>query len=143
MRVGLVLCPGFQAVCFGAIAAFDVANKHAGEIVYDVHVLSEEGGLVTSSAGLKVLTEPFNQAPFDTLIVAAGLEIPTSSPGLIRLPRASSLKTRGASHPYAWARCSWRRRVIERTARDHPLALRPRVADEISELPGRHGQDLH
>jgi len=94
MRVGLVLCPSFQVVCFGAIAAFDVANKHAGESVYDVHVLSEEGGVVTSSAGVQVVTEAFDQAPFDTLIVAAGLEIPTSSPGLIRLLRASALDAR-------------------------------------------------
>lgn len=31
MRIGLVLSPSFQAVCFGAVAAFDVANKQAGE----------------------------------------------------------------------------------------------------------------
>ncbi len=95
MRVGLVLCPGFQAVCFGgAIAAFDVANKHAGESVYDVHVLSEEGGVVTSSAGREGSNRAFHQAPFDTLIAAAGLEIPTSSPGLIQLLRASAQDTR-------------------------------------------------
>jgi transcriptional regulator GlxA family with amidase domain len=43
---------------------------------------------------VQVLTEPFGQAPFDTLIVAAGLEIPTSSPGLIRLLRASAQDAR-------------------------------------------------
>lgn len=90
MKVGLVLCPSFQAVCFGAVAAFDVANKHAGEKVYDVRVLSEDGGLVASSSGIQVMTEPFDQSPFDTLIVAAGLEIPTSSPGLVRLLRSAA-----------------------------------------------------
>jgi transcriptional regulator GlxA family with amidase domain len=94
MKVGLVLCPGFQAVCFGAVAAFDVANKQAGQKIYDVRVLSEEGGPITSSAGIQVLTEPFEQAAFDTIIVAAGLEIPTSSPGLIRLLRAAARDTR-------------------------------------------------
>jgi transcriptional regulator GlxA family with amidase domain len=94
MRVGLVLTPSFQAVCFGAVAAFDVANKHAGEKVYDVHVLSEDGGLLASSSGIQVLTEPFDQSPFDTLIVAAGLEIPTSSPGLVRLLRAAARDAR-------------------------------------------------
>lgn len=94
MRIGLVLGPSFQSVCFGAVAAFDVANKQAKEKIYDVHVLSEDGGLVTSSAGMQVLTEPFDQASFDTLIVAAGLEIPTSSPGLIRLLRAAARDAR-------------------------------------------------
>ena len=50
MKIGLVLCPNFQPVCFGAVAAFDVANKQAGETLYDVRVLSEEGGLVASSS---------------------------------------------------------------------------------------------
>ena len=44
MKIGLVLCPNFQAVCFGAVAAFDVANKQAGKKLYDMRVLSEEGG---------------------------------------------------------------------------------------------------
>ncbi|MGY4347122.1 transcriptional regulator GlxA family with amidase domain [Bradyrhizobium sp. GM7.3] len=81
MRIGLVLSPSFQAVCFGAVAAFDVANKQAGEKIYDVRAFSEDGGLVTSSAGMQVMTEPFDQAAFDTLIVAAG-------------PRHSNLITR-------------------------------------------------
>lgn len=94
MKIGLVLCPGFQPVCFGAVAAFDVANKQAGERLYDMRVLSEEGGLIASSSGIQVMTEPFDDAPYDTLIVAAGLEIPTSSPGLVRLLRAAARDAR-------------------------------------------------
>lgn len=94
MKIGLVLCPNFQPVCFGAVAAFDVANKQAGETLYDVRVLSEEGGLVASWAGMQVMTDPFDDAPYDTLIVAAGLEIPTSSPGLVRLLRAAARNAR-------------------------------------------------
>jgi len=90
MKIGLVLCPGFQPVCFGAVAAFDVANKQAGKKLYDMRVLSEEGGLVASSSAMQVMTEAFDDAPYDTLIVAAGLEIPTSSPGLVRLLRAAA-----------------------------------------------------
>ncbi|MCK1280999.1 GlxA family transcriptional regulator [Bradyrhizobium sp. 61] len=94
MKIGLVLCPNFQPICFGAVAAFDVANKQAGETLYDVRVLSEEGGLVASWAGMQVMTDPFDDAPYDTLIVAAGLEIPTSSPGLVRLLRAAARDAR-------------------------------------------------
>jgi transcriptional regulator GlxA family with amidase domain len=94
MRVGLVLCPGFQAVCFGAVAAFEVANKQAQKALYDIHFLSEDGGLIASSSGMRVLTEPFEQGPHDTLIIAAGFEIPTSSPGMVRLLREAAKDTR-------------------------------------------------
>jgi len=94
MKVGLVLCPGFQAVCFGAVAAFEVANKQAQKTLYDIRFLSEDGGLIASSSGMKVLTEPLDQGPYDTLIVAAGFEIPTSSPGMVRLLREAAKDTR-------------------------------------------------
>ncbi len=94
MKIGLVLCPGFQPICFGAVAAFDVANKQAGKKLYDMRVLSEEGGLVASTSGMQVMTEALGDAPHDTLIVAAGLEIPTSSPGLVRLLRDATRDAR-------------------------------------------------
>lgn len=42
--------PDFQLIGLAAIAAFEVANKQAGETLYQLDVLSEEGGLVTSSS---------------------------------------------------------------------------------------------
>ncbi|MGM4891562.1 GlxA family transcriptional regulator [Tardiphaga sp. 709] len=94
MKIGLVLCPSFQPICFGAVAAFDVANKQAGKKLYDMRILSEEGGLVASSSGMQVMTDAFGDESYDTLIVAAGLEIPTSSPGLVRLLRAAARDAR-------------------------------------------------
>ena len=94
MKVGLILCPEFQSVCFGAVAAFDIANKQAGRKLYDVQILSEEGGLIVSSSGMRVMTDAFDAGPYDTLLVAAGLEIPISSPGLIRLLRAAARDAR-------------------------------------------------
>jgi transcriptional regulator GlxA family with amidase domain len=94
MKIGLVLCPSFQPICFGAVAAFDVANKQAGTKLYDMRVLSEEGGLVASSSGMQVMTDAFGEESYDTLIVAAGLEIPTASPGLVRLLRAAARDAR-------------------------------------------------
>ncbi|MBE9605928.1 GlxA family transcriptional regulator [Acetobacteraceae bacterium H6797] len=94
MKIGLVLCPDFHPICFGAVAAFDVANKHAGKKLYDVHVLSEEGGLVASTSGMQVMTEAFDTAIYDTLIVASGMDVPTSSPGLVRLLREAASDAR-------------------------------------------------
>src|SRR3569833_641706 len=131
MRVGLVLSPGFQAICFGAIAAFDVANKQAGEKLYDVHVLSEQGGPLESSSGVRVYTEPLDETVYDTLIVAAGLEIPISSPGLIRPPpprgprgAPGGVDLPGNLHP---GRC----RTFEWAARNHLLALCARAAGPL------------
>jgi transcriptional regulator GlxA family with amidase domain len=94
MKIGLVLCPGFQPVCFGAVAAFDVANKQAGKALYDLRVLSEEGGLLAATSGMQVMTDAFGEDAYDTLIVAAGLEIPMSSPGLVRLVREAARDAR-------------------------------------------------
>jgi transcriptional regulator GlxA family with amidase domain len=61
----------------------------AGEPLYDVHVLSETGGPVTSSVGMTIETEAFGEAAFDTLILGGGLEIEPASPGLLAFLRES------------------------------------------------------
>lgn len=94
MKMGLVVCPDFQLIGLAAISAFEVANKRAGTRLYEVDVVSEEGGPVTSSSGMQVLTKRFGETVYDTLIVGAGLEIPTSSPGLVRLLRVAAADSR-------------------------------------------------
>ena len=44
-RIGFVLSPGFQVMSFAALPVFEYANKEMGEPVYDLHLLSEAGGL--------------------------------------------------------------------------------------------------
>jgi transcriptional regulator GlxA family with amidase domain len=56
-----------------------------GEPVYDVRLLSEIGGLMRSSIGVSVVTEPFDATIFDTLFVCRGTE--PSTPGLIEFVR--------------------------------------------------------
>jgi transcriptional regulator GlxA family with amidase domain len=80
-RVGFVLAPGFQVMSFAALSVFEFANKEMGEPVYDVRVLSETGGLMCSSIGVSVTTEPFDATIFDTLFVCRGTE--PSTRGLI------------------------------------------------------------
>lgn len=94
MKVGLVLCPDFALIGLGAITAFDVANKRVGRRVYELDLLSEEGGPVTATSGMQVLTKRFEDEYYDTLIITAGLEISPSSPGLIRHIRRASKNTR-------------------------------------------------
>ncbi len=94
MKIGFVVCPNFQLIGLAAIAAFEVANKRAGAPLYQLDVLSEEGGMVMSSSGMPALTRRLDEGEYDTLIVGAGLEIPTASPGLVRLLRSSSANAR-------------------------------------------------
>ena len=78
-RVGIVLAPGFQMMCFAAISAFEIANVAAGEPSYDITVLSEEGGPVKSTLGAALETERFGDpGDFDT-IIAGGLMVPRPS----------------------------------------------------------------
>ena len=51
--------------------------------LYDIHLLSEEGGLLPSSLGAKIDTEAFAVAGFDTLIVGGLLSPAPSSTRLI------------------------------------------------------------
>ena len=73
-RIGFVLSPGFQVMSFAALSVFEYANKEMGEPVYDVRLLSETGGLMRSSIGVSVVTEPFDATIFDTLFFCRGTE---------------------------------------------------------------------
>jgi transcriptional regulator GlxA family with amidase domain len=84
-RIGFVLSPGFQVMSFAALSVFEFANKEKCEPVYDVRLLSETGGLMRSSIGVGVVTEPFDATIFDTLFVCRGTE--PSTPGLIEFVR--------------------------------------------------------
>lgn len=94
-RVAIVLSPGFQMMCFAAISAFEVANVAAGELHYDITVLSERGGLVKSTLGAALETEPFGDpGDFDT-VIAGGLMAPKpSSNGLIAFLGAAGARCR-------------------------------------------------
>ena len=48
------------------ISAFEFANVHLGEPVYDVQLLSETGGPIRASMGLSVAAEAFGDTKFDT-----------------------------------------------------------------------------
>ena len=63
-----------------------------GEPVYDVRLLSETGGLMRSSIGVSVATEPFDATVFDTLFFSRGTEPLTA--GLIEFLRQAPERCR-------------------------------------------------
>jgi transcriptional regulator GlxA family with amidase domain len=86
-RIGYVVLPGFQMMSLAALSVFEFANKEISEPVYDVRLLSENGGSIRSSIGISVATEPFDNTNFDTLIVGGSAVIGALTPGVIKFLR--------------------------------------------------------
>jgi hypothetical protein len=82
-RIGLIVLPEFQVMCFAALSVFEVANKEAGRQIYELHVLSEPGGSIPTSFGMMISTEPLDRFDFDTLLIGVGMDIPKTPPGVI------------------------------------------------------------
>ena len=94
-KVGLVLCPDFTVMSFVAFAAFEVANKRAGETLYDLHVLSEQGDALRSSFGMSVTTRALGGGEYDTLLIGVGMDAPpTTTPAMLDYLRHAAGSTR-------------------------------------------------
>src|SRR5258708_2139538 len=86
-RIGFIVLPGFQMMSVASLSIFEFANKERGEPVYAVHLLSETGGLVRSSIGFDLATEPLDDRNFDTVIVGGSAEAGALTPGVIKFLR--------------------------------------------------------
>ena len=93
-RIGVLVFPGFQILDLAAIAAFELANMHAGKTLYKVELLSEEGGLVVSSSGVSTDSKRFTAARFDTLLLTGALTIEPTSENMCRFLRAGLRRAR-------------------------------------------------
>jgi transcriptional regulator GlxA family with amidase domain len=94
-RIGIVLFPGFQLMGLAMSSVFEFANhtsdnRSLDEPCYDIQVLSEHGGPVVGSLGFSVITKPFGNARFDTVLVGGENEPSPSSPGLLRFVRKAA-----------------------------------------------------
>jgi transcriptional regulator GlxA family with amidase domain len=88
--VAFVVFEGFQSMALAAMPVFEYANFSAGEALYDVSVLSEDGRTLRASGGLSVGTEAFGERVFDTVIVVGGDAILAQAPeGVLTYLRAS------------------------------------------------------
>src|SRR5260221_5475005 len=93
-KIGMLVYPGFQAMCFVAFSAFEVANKRSGETLYDLQVLSEKGGLMQNSFGMDVATKAVGDDEFDTILVGVGMEVPDTSPAVASYLQQAARSTR-------------------------------------------------
>jgi transcriptional regulator GlxA family with amidase domain len=97
--IGFVVFPNFYLLGFAAVTAFELANVVLGEPAYEVTVLSEEGGLVMSSAGVRVETQRFGDAEFDTVMFGSGVEIDIVSDTLTAFVRRALRTSRRIAAP--------------------------------------------
>jgi len=93
-RIGFIVYPGFQVIGLAASTVFEIANIANGASIYQVDVLSEQGGKVQGSAAVAVDSQPFKRRHYDTLIVCGGTEVPKPSPKLASYLRAKALSSR-------------------------------------------------
>jgi transcriptional regulator GlxA family with amidase domain len=98
-KVGFVVFPNFSLLGFAAITAFETANLALEETAYGVTLLSETGGLVATSAGFKVETQPLSDTVFDTIMFGSGTETDFASPELIDFVRRSLKVSRRIAAP--------------------------------------------
>ncbi len=88
-RIVFVVYPGYSVMALAAATVFETANMAAGEGLYELSFVSEDGGTVPTSAGVRIDSAAFNGASGDTLIIGGATFEETSTPGLIDFVRAS------------------------------------------------------
>jgi transcriptional regulator GlxA family with amidase domain len=97
-RIGFLVIPGFQVMYCAALSVFEFANLSAGEPLYAIEVVSENGGPVVSSVGMAMETRPLGDPAFDTLIVNGGMLDIVATPAIVDfVQRAQAASRRIAS----------------------------------------------
>lgn len=99
LRVALVIFPGFQMLDLAALSVFEIANLEVSQLghsepYYQFDIVSSEGGPITSSAGVKIDSQPIGQHAFDTLMIGGSTDIPMSDPQLINSIREMATQAR-------------------------------------------------
>jgi hypothetical protein len=105
-HIGFFVYPGFQIQDLsGPLAAFELAELDAGIKAYRCHVVSQAGGEIASSGGLKVITDSI-PSTLDTLLVVGGeiSDDPAGLPAITGHLAAAEKTARGASEASAPAR---------------------------------------
>ncbi|REG48731.1 AraC family transcriptional regulator with amidase-like domain [Paraburkholderia sp. BL6669N2] len=95
-RIGFIVPRRFQMMSLAALTVFEIANMPPAGQCYDVHVLSEHGGPVESSGGMKLETEAFGDPTFDTVIVGSitEMKMPSSDATTISFVKDSANASR-------------------------------------------------
>jgi transcriptional regulator GlxA family with amidase domain len=97
--IGFVVFSNFYIMGFAAVTAFELANLVLEEPAYKVTVLSEAGGLVSASAGIRIDSEPFGEAVFDTVMFTSGVNTDFASPAMSAFVKRALKTSRRVAAP--------------------------------------------
>lgn len=95
--VGFVVYPAFHILDLtGPVAVLEEPARGPLPVPYALKMLSADGGLVVSSSGLALMTEPFGEVAYDTLVVVggAGTRAAMASEPLLGFVRAAAAASR-------------------------------------------------
>jgi len=92
--IAFVVFDGFQLVDMAAVSVFELANDCPGGPFYDVMLVSEQGGPVRSSSGVKVDSIAFDAHAYDTVMVTGSMSPVVSSPRFVDFLRRSCAASR-------------------------------------------------
>lgn len=86
-KVGFVIHPGYSPITLAISTVFEIANLQAGTPVYDVMMISDDGGPVRTSVGFEVMTKRFSGDSLDLLVVGGSME--DATPEVVEFVRRS------------------------------------------------------
>ena len=96
-RTGLIISDHFQMLALSTLTVFEFANIVVEKAFYQPVVYSEAGGIVRSSSGIGVHTEPFSDETLMDTWLVAGVLSPAQEPaseGVVRFLQTTALKAR-------------------------------------------------
>jgi transcriptional regulator GlxA family with amidase domain len=97
LSIGFVVTPGFPVMSLAALSVFEFANFSAGKDLYDIQVLSEDGGAIPSASGTSLGTTAFGDRRFDTIIIGGNTRAAPTSPALLAFVRSAAKTSRRIS----------------------------------------------
>jgi transcriptional regulator GlxA family with amidase domain len=80
LSVALIVPPGFAVVSLAPLSVFEIAYQAAGQDLYEIQLLSEQGGHVSNPFGMDVSTQRLGEKDFDAIFVGSALRISPATP---------------------------------------------------------------
>ena len=82
LKIGFIVTPGFPASGLAALSVFEFANYQADKQLYEVHIMSEEGGMIPTFGGMNLETTRLGDDYFDTVVIGGNTRYVPTSPAL-------------------------------------------------------------
>lgn len=91
-RIAFVIYPGYSPMALAAVSVFETANLIlTSPAPYEFRFVSETGGSVATSVGLRLETERLDDEPGDTLVIGGGADaMGPSSSALLNFVRTAA-----------------------------------------------------